>query len=195
MTRNCDFLVLVAAALALTAGTANAQTTRSQPVVVPERQAMSGVEIALDVTALEAGRTLAKATSRSAQPEVPNLRVGDFVEVCFRATASGQVTLWSRSAKEGVPVVIYPNAYSHAGKNARSEEIKANEQYCVGNDERFRLRVTGDPGTESSVYLHWTPDQSDQLGQEDFPVIRNIRSSEDEEASHASATIVYRLVD
>lgn len=191
-------LSALALALAMGAGQgAEAQQGRLTPVGLPKQQAMDGVEIELSLRTLDSTRSLRtelSATTRSPTPRgLPELRLGDFAEICFSVTADGYITVWSRSAA-GRPVVIYPNSFSHPGESSTAVSLAGGDRQCIGADERFRLRVSGQAGAVSSVYVHWTPGAAGQLGDDDFPVIGDRSAVSSDTASHAGSTIEYRIV-
>lgn len=192
-------VILAALALSLAPGLAAAQGgERLTPVELPAQQAMSGVELELVLRTLDPNQATRALLQRSTRSPIgrglPELRIGDFVEICFSASRDGHVTVWSRSADDR-PVVIYPNVFSHAGADARSEHVAAGETHCIGADDRFRLRVTGQPGIVAAVYVHWTPGEETQLGTEDFPVIGSRSPVSEGQAQHAGSSIEYRIVD
>lgn len=191
MNRTLKGLVL--AGLWLATSTALAQQ-RLVPVAVPAQQAQRGVELEIQLNELASQRTLNISSTRTRSTLVPELRTGTEVEVCFRTTTNGYVSLWSDTA-DGTPARIYPNSFSHAGANARGEYIAAHQPVCVGNDARFRLVVGGRPNTVSQVYLHWTTQEHLQLGDDAFPVIGRGTTQAEQDADHASTTISYKIVE
>src|SRR5262249_8861887 len=80
------------------------------------------------------------------------LPLGTQVKVCFKVNTDGYVTLWSIDAKREVDR-LYPNRLSHP-QNARAARVTAHASICVGEDERFRLRISPPLG-RSQIYLHW----------------------------------------
>lgn len=191
MNRTLKGLVL--AGLCLATSTALAQQ-RLVPVAVPAQQAHRGVELQLELNELTTQRTLNIGSTRTRSTLIPELRTGTEVEVCFRTTTDGYVSLWSETA-EGTPARIYPNQFSHAGSSARGEYIAANQLVCVGGDERFRLVVGGTLDTVSRVYLHWTAQENLQLNDDAFPVIGRGTTQAEQDAGHASTTISYKIVE
>ncbi len=185
---------VVAWLVLLASGAAGAQPG-GNPAELPAQQARTGVELDIELHALNTGRTVSRQTTRSlSAAELPALRIGDPVEICFRSTRSGYVTLWSRTAGDP-PVRIYPNPYSHAGADAPGEYVPPGERLCVGSDDRFRLRVVGPPGVVSSLYLHWTPQEAEQLVVDDFPVIGRATGVPERQARYASTTLEFRVVE
>lgn len=94
----------------------------------------------------------------------PQVRYGESVIVCFSAPRSGWVNLWSIGA-DGSFDLIYPNALS--GHRGYGIEISANQEYCVGNDEAFRLKVRSNAG-EAEVYLNWVASEAELLAPEHY---------------------------
>lgn len=186
---------LVLALLALVASGAVGAQPGGNPAERPAQQAHTGVELDIELHALNTGRTVSRQTTRSLSgAELPALRIGDPVEICFRSTRSGYVTLWSRTAGDP-PVRIYPNPYSHAGADAPSEHVPPGERLCVGSDDRFRLRVVGPAGAVSSLYLHWTSQEAEQLVADDFPVIGRGAGVPEQQARYASTTLEFRVIE
>lgn len=172
-----------------------AQALPEARIDLPARQARTGVELDLELRTLEAQNTVTRQTTRSlSAATLPALRVGETVEVCFRSTEPGYVTLWSRTAGNP-PVRVYPNAFSHAGVAALAEAVPAGERICVGSDDRFRLRVVAPSGVTSTLYLHWTPQQAEQLSADAFPVIGRGSSLPESRAGYASTTLEYRVIE
>jgi len=168
---------------------------RTNPVPVMTRSVLPNVELALDLHKLEGARSVASATTRSTAPMAPaELQVGTLAEVCFRANATGYVTLWSDDPATNRAVLIYPNAFSHPEGASGGVGVAADTKVCVGGDEQFRLRVAGVPGKREAVYLHWTPVSATQLGPADFPAIGRDPASQPT-AAYASTSIEYILVD
>ncbi|MCC6006314.1 MAG: hypothetical protein JJU40_01400 [Rhodobacteraceae bacterium] len=189
----------LAAVAALGSGAAPAfGSERLSPVAVPKQQAMDGVEIELSLRTLDGSRALRQeivATTRSPTTRgLPELKLGDYAEICFAVTSDGYITVWSRSA-DNRPVVIYPNSFSHAGEEATAVVITGGERHCIGADDRFRLRVSGRAGAVSTVYVHWTPGAGAQLGSDDFPAIGDRSPAPSGQAAHAGSTIEYRIVE
>ncbi len=95
---------------------------------------------------------------------LPRVRIGDAVVICFSAPQAGWVNLWSINP-DGSFGLIYPNKFSgHGGNGAK---IAAGEQYCMGEDESFRLRVRGEEG-RSQIYLNWVATEEALLAPEHF---------------------------
>lgn len=99
---------------------------------------------------------------RSGPTQLP---VGTDVAVCFKVTADGYVTLWSRDSK-GAIALIYPNKFSHPTK-VRAAQVKADTNTCIGETEGFRLTIQP-PSGPSEVYLSWTRTEEEALAPEDY---------------------------
>jgi hypothetical protein len=79
-------------------------------------------------------------------------RINSTVSICFEASKAGFATLWNISTA-GKVARIFPNQFSQIGPAAKIDGAK---HYCAGtNDDPFRFRVDGPPGTED-LYLLWT---------------------------------------
>lgn len=94
----------------------------------------------------------------------PKVALGEAVVVCFSVPQSGWVNLWSIGA-DGSFDRIFPNALS--GHESNGLEVTAGQDYCVGNDEMFRLRVRGDEG-RAQVYLGWARNEHELLAPEHY---------------------------
>ncbi|BBK41858.1 hypothetical protein STVA_18780 [Allostella vacuolata] len=179
-------LGLAAACAVATSFPGGARTEeRTQPVQVQPDRSLASVRLQVELTS--------RATSRAFAPgESPTLLVGDEVVVCFRATRSGFVTLWSIDAS-GAHAVVYPNSLSHPA-GARSAPVQPDQRTCIGDDERFRLQVA-EPAGEAKIYLHWTEAEGQQLGAEDYPVIAGsgVALSREFRAPYASSMLGYRV--
>ena len=149
-------------------------------VGVVAEQAMQDVDIELRVVESKGGRTLPNHPSN-----LDELRVGDLVQICFRVSGAGYVSLWSQD--EGAPPQqIYPNEFTSA-----DGQVDETEQ-CLGREgSGYSVQVQGPVG-ESLVYMHYTPDESNQLTQEDYPVIRRVRLTGF--GSYAASTVGFRIV-
>ena len=108
------------------------------------------------------------------------------MQICFRVSRPGFITLWSQDGPAQA-VQIFPNQYAPgAGRVDDAEQ-------CVGGQGAgFAFAVEGPPG-DSLVFLHYSPDESNQIGQEDYPVIRRVRSTGPQ--PYASSTVTFRIVD
>ena len=148
-------------------------------VTVIAEQPMSGVDIELRVES-RSGRML-----RSAQSGSGELEIGDRLQICFRVSQAGYVSLWSQDG-EAQPVQIYPNEYAPgAGRVDDTEQ-------CLGaQGAGYAFAVEG-PAGDSLVFLHYSPKESEQISQEDFPVIRRVRSAGP--AAYASSTVEFSIV-
>ena len=158
-----------------------AQRSPDRGVGVVAEQAMRDVEIALDVVESGSGRTL-----RNHPTEVDELRVGDPVQICFRVSQPGYVSLWSQD-KGAPPVQIYPNRFT-AGSGLVDEM-----EHCLGRaGAGYSFEVQGPVG-ESLVFMHYSPDESNQISQEDYPVITRVRGNGF--GPYASSTVSFRIVE
>jgi len=193
--RAISRLVGLGAVMLMAPGITEAQAPPGARMDLPMQQARTGIELDLELHALETERPVSRQTTRSlSAATLPALRVGETVEVCFRSTEPGYVTLWSRTAGSP-PVRIYPNAFSHSGVDALAEAVPAAERICVGSDDRFRLRVVSPSGVTSSLYLHWTPEQAEQLPADAFPVIGRGSGVPEGRARYASTTLEFRVIE
>ena len=154
---------------------------RGSLVVVAEQE-MSGVDIELRVETLS-GRTLRNGRLGSGEA----LRIGDRVQICFLVSQPGYISLWSQDGTAQAEQ-IYPNQYaSGAGRVDETEQ-------CLGTQGAgFAFQVEGPPG-DSLVFLHYSRDETEQISQEDFPVIRRVRSADDQ-APYASSSVTFRIVE
>ena len=149
-------------------------------VTVVAEQAMRDVEIELRVVETTRGRTLPNHPT-----EVDDLRIGDLVQICFRVSKAGYVSLWSQDTG-APPEQIYPNRFT-----SENGWVDDTEQ-CLGRaGSGFSFQVQGPVG-ESLVFMHYSADESDQISQGDYPVIRRFRSPGF--GSYASSTVAFRIV-
>ena len=177
--------VCVGLVLQVAAFDARAQEPRSRGVTVIAEQPMRGVDIELRIES-RAGRALCNGGGRcSGQSESGELRVGDRVQICFRVSQAGYVSLWSQDGT-AQPVQIYPNEYAPGA--GRVDDT----QQCLGaQGDGYAFAVEG-PAGDSLVFLHYSPQESEQISQGDFPVIRRVRSTGPE--PYASSTVTFRIV-
>ena len=168
---------------AVGAPAAHAQANeRDRGVGVVAEQEMSGVDIDLRVETLS-GRTLRSGGLRSGA-EV--LRIGDRVQICFRVSQPGYISLWSQDGDEQAEQ-IYPNRYAPGAGRVDGTER------CLGaQGDGYAFQVEG-PAGDSLVFLHYARNETQQISQEDFPVIRMARSRST--APYASSSVVFRIVD
>jgi len=83
------------------------------------------------------------------------LRIGETVAICFKASRAGFVTLWNVSAEEKV-ARIFPNAFQPASAEAMA--VEGGREYCAGKEgDPFRFQVGGPPGLDD-LYLLWATD-------------------------------------
>lgn len=107
---------------------------------------------------------VAEQTARSVS-EGEQVRLGSYLKLCFTVPQSGFVAVWGRDAAAR-PVRIYPNRYTPDAETRQGMPVDAGET-CIGDDDRFRLKLTGDPGP-NAVYLHWTKIEAAQPIPEDY---------------------------
>lgn len=149
--------------LALLAGSFLGGAARAQAVLIPTQQAMSGVELTLSMSERGSGRSLARATTRSADDGPLSLQAGTAVVICFTANRSGWVTLWSVDDLDR-PVRIYPNRLSHEnGETISAAQVAEGERYCLGEDASYSFVVGGQTGATYQLSLNWTPTETDAL--------------------------------
>ena len=173
-------LVVLAGALAGGAG-------QAQTVEVPTHQAMTGVELTLTMTDRETGRALVRSTTRSATVEPLQIRLGTTVVVCFTASQTGWITLWSVDEQDR-PARIYPNRFSHQdGENLTGAPVAEGVRYCLGDDARYNFTVAGRAGTLYDLSLNWTPSESNALPADAYVQI-GARSTIPEGAARFAAT-------
>ena len=177
---------VVAGLMQSAAADAQAGTADLRGVTVVAEQPMSGVDIELRVES-RGGRTLC-GNGRCGDESGPDeLRIGDRVQICFRVGRAGYITSLEpgrglRSRCRSSPTDYTPGA----GRVDDAEQLPGRAR---GPDIAFA--VEGPPG-DSLVFLHYSPDESDQIGQEDYPVIRRVRSAGP--APYASSTVTFRIV-
>ena len=134
----------------------------AQTVEVPTHQPMAGVELTLTMNEKASGRSLVSSTTRSASVDPPRLEIGTEVVVCFTASRSGYITLWSVDDLD-LPTRIYPNEFSHsAGAAKTAAPVAEGVQYCLGK-EGFSFTVGGQKGEAYQISLNWTPNVEDAL--------------------------------
>ena len=173
-------MVLVAAAQGAAIGARAQEGPPLRGVGVVAEQPMSGVDIELRVES-RSGRMLRNGEAGSGE-----LQIGDRVQICFQVSQPGYISLWSQDGT-AQPVQIYPNEYAPgAGR------VDDAERCLGGQGAGFAFEVEG-PAGESLVFLHYSPDQSQQISQGDYPVIRRVRSTGP--APYASSTVTFRIVD
>lgn len=160
-------LVAVAVLAAATIVPAHATDPRN---LVPQGGAQAALELSLN--ALEAGG------SRNVE-EYEKLGVGSKVRLCFKATETGYVSLWSLDASGNVSRIL-PNKYT-ASRDRGSDGIKVDAaiRHCIAESgllaegsagqatERWWLEV-GRPLGRADLYLHWTPTLDKQLPADSF---------------------------
>lgn len=160
-------LIAAAALAAATILPAHAADPRN---LVPQGGAQAALELSLN--ALESGG------SRNVE-EYEKLGVGAKVRLCFKATETGYVSLWSLDASGNVSRIL-PNKYT-ASRDRGSDGIKVDAaiRHCIAESglvaegsagqatERWWLEV-GRPLGRADLYLHWTPTLDKQLPADSF---------------------------
>lgn len=183
---------LLAGVLAITATVAPG---RAEVVEIPTHQAMAGVELSLEIRELESSRSLTTATTRSATSAPHPIRLGTAVVVCFTASRSGFITLWSVD-DAGNPVRIYPNPHSHDdGDSMRGAPVAEGMRYCLGDDDRFGFTVGGQTGENYQLSLNWTPLEDDALPADAYVQIGPRSRSAEHEARFAATHLSYSPID
>ena len=185
---------LVAFALTIAfVSTCAAAQERSKGIIVNGTEKQPGVDAVLELKAKKRSidqdfKTICTQTCDNAVAAT-KLSLETDVEICFKVTSEGYVTLWSIDSK-GDFALIYPNKLSHPTKT-RAALVKANTRTCVGDSEKYRLQIA-EPRGISKVYLHWTRTEDDALGPEDYPVIgKDVRAGA---PPYAAATLQYEIV-
>lgn len=151
------------------------------PVDVAAEQNMRDVEIELRVIEANSARVL-----RNHASELDELRIGDRVQICFRVSRAGYVSIWSQDEGHS-PVQIYPNQFTSADGRVDDTE------QCLGQSgSGYSFQVQG-PAGESLLFMHYSQDESSQISESDYPVIRRVRSRS-VGSSYASSTVGFRIV-
>ena len=78
--------------------------------------------------------------------DLPEFRIGDLVQACFRVSQPGYVSLWSRDVAEPLEL-IYPNRYEPG-----DGWVDAGERCAGGPEQDYGLRIDG-PSGDSLVFL------------------------------------------
>jgi archaellin len=189
MRRNTFLALALLAPLAASAAQAQ---QRNRGITVDEDSKQTGVELTLDlkVRGKSADQKFASVCDPNcSRADSAKLPLNTEVSVCFKATAEGFVTVWSIDSKGGFDL-IYPNKLSHPAA-ARAAAVTANSTTCIGEDEKFKLKISP-PSGASRVYLHWTKTEDEQFGMDDYPVIgRDLRAS----PPYAATNVQYDIVN
>ncbi len=149
-------------------------------LVVYAEQEMRDVQIELRVIEANDSRKL-----RNHASERDELRIGDRVQVCFRVSQPGYVTLFSQDGDQR-PSQIYPNQYE--GGDGRVDDT----EHCLGRmGSGWGIEVEGPPG-DSLLFMHYARTRANQISESDFPVIRRAKSRS--LGSYASSTVGFRIV-
>ena len=156
-------------------------------------KSMSGVDVELRVESRDGTRVRGLCRSvdlrcGGSPADLPEFRIGDIVQVCFRISRAGYVSLWSRNADEPLEL-IYPNPYEPG-----DGRVDAGER-CVGAlEQNYGLRVDGPPG-DSLVFLYYTPDAPLRIAEGGFPpqIVDSVQSVAPR--PYASTAIRFRTVE
>ena len=129
----------LAVALAATVvPTGYAQQKRTRNIGVLPDKPLGAVTLDIRLEAMTAtGRRNEGAAVRSGDA----VRVGQRVLVCFTASESGYVTVWSRDAEGNTPVRIYPNEFVAETADEVAVLVDGAAGTCIGDDDGFRLEV------------------------------------------------------
>ena len=182
--------VALAVALAATlvpAGYAQQQRTRNIGVLPDKPLGAVTLDVRLEAMAAT-GRSDEGAAVRSGD----TVRVGQRVLICFTASESGYVTVWSWDAEGNTPVRIYPNEFVAETAGEAGAPVDGGAETCIGDDDGFRLEV-GLPAGEARLYLHYTREKDQQFDETAYPQIRStgIRDAR----PYASSSLTYRVVE
>jgi hypothetical protein len=118
-------------------------------------------------------QTIRKAAGKTSTGEGV-IKGGEYMEICFKASSNGFVTVWDTDA-DGYVSLLYPNVFSPAGKNGLAEKVTGGENVCLGTS-KFKLKARPPYGA-SHVYVHWTPTLEGQLKPSDFPFVREQKAN------------------
>ena len=182
--------VALAVALAATlvpAGYAQQQRTRNIGVLPDKPLGAVTLDVRLEAMAAR-GRRDEGAAVRSGD----TVRVGQRVLICFTASESGYVTVWSRDAKGNTPVRIYPNEFVAETADEVAVPVDGGAETCIGDDDGFRLEV-GPPAGDAALYLHYTREEDQQFDETAYPQIRTSRDADTR--PYASSSLTYRVVE
>ena len=185
---RCEWQGLALGLVMALAVQAGEQRTRN--VVVQPNKPLDDVQLQLRIDATGAGGS----QSAVAGADRPDLRVGSRLRVCFSASQDGYVSLWSRDAEGKVPQRIYPNEYAPETEKERGKAIEGGVEVCVGRqDDGFKF-VVARPLGEADIYLHYTPDIEDQLGDDAYPEISFSTRGVDD-PTYGSKFLEYEVVE
>jgi len=164
--------------------------TRSAKIEVTANNKQAGVEIDLQIRKLGSDRNRNSGSAKSTK-----FAVGDKVIICFKVSRKGFVTVWDQTVGDlGLETsLIFPNKYSHAGGQARAEEVQSGQELCIGEHRNWEINVD-QPVAEARVLVHWTQRIDEALPANAYPEpvakAKQSRSSKSEE-QYASRTISY----
>ena len=149
-------------------------------LVLFAEQEMRDVQIDLRVIEANDNRPI-----RNHPSDLDELRVGDLVQVCFRVSQPGYVTLFSQDGDQP-PSQIYPNQFE--GGDGQVDDT----EQCLGRmGSGWGIRVEGPPG-DSLLFMHYAREKANQISESDFPVIRRVRARSF--GAYASSTVGFRIV-
>ncbi len=156
-------------------------------------KSMSGVDIEVRIESRDGAR--ARGLCRSVNMRcgmsldiLPEFRIGDLVQVCFRVSQPGYVSLWSRDGAEPLEL-IYPNRFEPG-----DGWVNAGQRCAGAPEQTYNLRVDGPPG-DSLVFLYYTPDESLRIGEGDYPPRMADSVQSVAPRPYASTTIRFRTVE
>jgi hypothetical protein len=113
------------------------------------------------------------------------LKVGDQVRICFKASRAGFVTLWQNREDSNQRVErkkLYP-------KGSGSMPAAKDQEICPLSDGgRWGFQVIGE-SREAEIIAFWTPDEASQWSDEAYP---KVRTRSIPEAGYVSRTLRYR---
>lgn len=165
-SKSLTVAAVIAALLASVSQASNAMppSKPTRGTQVEPNNAMGGAK--LDVAVSRLGERGGATRSLGG---IPSFGLKDYIEVCFTATADGYVTVWNDDLVN-VPDKIFPNPYS--GHATRAQPVTAGEEVCVGNDERFRLKIAEPLGT-ARINVIWTKNVEDQPAEDEYAMTRS----------------------
>ena len=150
-------------------------------ISVVAEQDMSDVQIELRVVERDSDRALINHPS-----ELDELRIGDLVQLCFRVSRAGYVSIWSKKGPE-LPVQLYPNQFTPGNGQVDTTER------CLGERGSGYSFLVDGPVGEELVFMHYSQDEASQISQSDYPQIGRVRSVAP--GSYASSTVGFRVVE
>ena len=103
----------------------------------------------------------------------PVLPAGTAVDLCFKSSEDGFVSLWSHDADNNAPVRILPNEYLEAEDDEPGIAVAAGVPTCfseLAENQGISLQV-GPPYGHAEIYLHFAESREGQIAPGDFPTI------------------------